>query len=67
MADIKVEQDTLNTKNQIMLSSYEDHLGILGTSLKKAEDVSEDRAHAIKSLESAKEELVRLNHSSCHL
>ena len=63
IADMRVEQETLNTKNKIMLSSYEDHLGTLGTSLKKAEGVSEGRAHAINNLESVKEELVRLSHS----
>lgn len=54
-----VEQESLNTKNQLMLNSYEGHLGSLGTSLKKAEGVSEERAHVIKNLESTKEHLVR--------
>lgn len=58
MADMTVEHETLYTRNQLMISSYEGHLGSLGTSLKRAKDASEERAHVIKNLESTKEELV---------
>lgn len=58
MTSMTVEQESMNTKNQLMISSYEGHLGSLGTSLKKAECVSEEQAHLIKNLKSTKEELV---------
>jgi hypothetical protein len=55
---MKLEQESLNTKNKLMLTSYEGHLGTLGNNLKKVEGMSEEQAHVIKDLESAKVELV---------
>lgn len=59
MTDITVEHETLSTKNQLIISSYEGHLGTLGTNLKNAEHESEEQAHVIKNLESTKQELVK--------
>lgn len=57
---MSVKQETLNTKNQLIISSYEGHLGSLGNSLKKVEGVSNERANLIENLQSSKEELVSI-------
>ncbi len=60
MADMTVQQEALNTKNQLIIDSYEGHLGSLGNNLKETKGLSEEQAHVIKNLESSKAELVSI-------
>lgn len=59
MADMMVKQEALNTKHQLMVKSYEQHLGSLGSNLKETKHISEERIQAIENLEVSKAELVR--------
>ena len=55
---MSVEQETLNTKNRLIITSYEGHLDTLGSDLKESQGVSEEQAQHIRNLESSKAELV---------
>lgn len=63
MTDLTLEQESLNAKHQLIITSYEDHFCSLGSSLKEAADKNEEKAQAVESLEAYKAELVRKMHA----
>lgn len=58
IAETTVKQETLNTKHQLIITSYKGHFGTLGSSLKEAKDRSEEHAQVIENLEASKAEIV---------
>ena len=60
MAEMAVDHESMNAKNQLIITSYEDHFCSLGSSLKEATDQKNEKSQAIESLEAYKAELVCL-------
>lgn len=59
LTEMIVKHEALATKHQMIISSYEEHLGSLGTSLKQAKDQGKESLQLIENLESSRAELVR--------
>ena len=53
-----VKHESLATKHQLIVTSYEEHVGNLGTSLRQAQDKGQESMQLIENLESSKAELV---------
>ena len=60
LTEVTVKHEALSTKHQMIVSSYEDHLGSLGTSLKQAKDKGAESMQMIENLESSKAQLVSI-------